>query len=170
MSNDAGTAATTSESVSEAPENTPEKTPEFYESELKKAREEAAKYRTQKREAVEAAKAEAATEWQAKLDEQVSAFEALKSEAQKTTQELTKLRAVLPEDLRDQFTQLAARVKGDTPEEIEADAETVRALFGGAHPARVRAVDPSPAGKQPTALNDDDGLLAALKSALDITH
>lgn len=154
--------------------STPEvKTTEWYEAELSKVRGEAAKYRTEKRDAVEAAvnaaKAEVTQEFEAKLAEATQATETVKAEASQYQVELTKLRTALgtvDAEVLDRAEKVAGLLHGVTVDEIQAQAENVKGLLGESW-GRTPAIDPSPEGK-PLALNDDDGLLNALKGALGI--
>lgn len=147
--------------------STPEvKTTEWYEAELSKVRGEAAKYRTEKRDAVETAKAEVTQAFEAKL---AQATEAGKAEASQYQIELTKLRTALgtvDAEVLDRAEKVAGLLHGVTVDEIQAQAENVKGLLGESW-GRTPAIDPSPEGK-PLALNDDDGLLSAIKGALGI--
>jgi hypothetical protein len=163
-------AATTDGTADAGTENnsTEAKTTEWYEGELRKVRAEAAKYRTAKNEAVDAAKAEVAAEWQAKLDAAEKAHGETRAQLSKSEVDLLKVRAALDADVPAKSAlKFASLLQGTTEEEIKAHAEEVRGLFGAAS-GRVPAVDPSPTGAGAIPLNGDP-LEDALKSALGIS-
>lgn len=172
---DAPTENTTDGSAQEA--KNVDQLPEWARNELTEARAEAAKYRTQRNEAAEKAKAEAAAEFEAKLAELSSAKEAVEKQLADAQLAATKTRAafgaLLPEDDREAFlgkaTEFAGLLQGSTEDEISAHAEKLSSLFGGFATTNNRgpAVDKTPAGK-PVALNDDDGLFKAIQGALGI--
>jgi len=145
--------------------------PDFAKTMISELRSEAAKHRTSKGEAVEAAKTEVQAtlqaEFDAKLAEAVKATETVKAEASQYQTELTKLKTALgavDETVLDRATKFAGLLHGVTEDEIKAQAEEVKGLLGGDW-GRTPATDPSREGK-PLALNDDDGLLGALKRAV----
>jgi hypothetical protein len=143
---------------------TGEKTSQWYEAELSKVRDEAAGHRVGKKEAVEAAKAEAATEWQAKLDEAAKQHETTQSELAKAQLELAKVLAAVG-DQKDYVVKFASLLQGESVEEIDTHAETVRELFSGSTSPKP-AVDKTPASKT-VALNGDP-IEDMLKNALGI--
>lgn len=130
-------------------------------------RSEAAKYRNEKKDAVEAAKAELAAEWEAKLaakDVELSTFQS-DSLAKDVT--LAKLRTAIdlgvPSDKLVAFSEV---IKGETEEDIMASAQSAKELFAG-FKTNVPATDPTQGsgGRAPLALNSD-ALLQAVKSAI----
>lgn len=119
-------------------------------------RSEAAKYRNEKKDAVEAAKAELSAEWEAKLaakDVELSTFQS-DSLAKDVT--LSKLRAAIDLGIpSDKLVAFSEVIKGDTEEDIKASAQSAKELFA------VRTNDPATdptqgsGGRAPLALNGD---------------
>jgi hypothetical protein len=107
------------------------KTPEWYESELSKVRDEAARQRVAKREAAEAAKAETSTEYEAKLAAAGTAHEATKVQLTRAQTELAKLHTALDANVpADKVKAFASALQGSTPEELKAHAAELNKLFG----------------------------------------
>mgnify|MGYP001548270668 CR=1 FL=1 len=120
-------------------------------------RSEAAKYRNEKKDAVEAAKAEVAAEWEAKLAAKDVELSQLQSDSLAKDVTLTKLRTAIevgvPSDKLVAFSEL---IKGDTEEDIKASAQSAKELLGGIR-TNDPATDPTQGsgGKGPLALNGD---------------
>jgi len=150
---------------------TVESLPEFAQTMIKDLRGEAAKHRTEKVGAVEAAKAEVTaaltSDFEAKLADAVKATETVQAESDLNKVALSKLKTALgavDETVLTKAEKFAGLLHGVTEDEIAEQAVQVKELLGDAW-GRTPATDPSPEGK-PLALNDDDGLLAALKGAV----
>lgn len=145
--------------------------PQWAQDELKSVRDEAAKYRTEKASAVEAAKAEAESSWQAKVEELETALAEKESSVTETRTEVTKLKAALGAGIEgDKVLSFASLLKGESEEELKAHADEVKQLFAAsepATPATTPAVDPSQGSGNPLPLNGDP-LLAAVSKAVGI--
>jgi hypothetical protein len=110
---------------------------------------------------VEAAKAEVKAEYEAKLAQATEALEAAKNESASSVVQLAKLQAALDAtvpDLKEKVVDIAKRLVGQTDEELKADAERVKTLYGvtPTAPAKPKAVDPSQGqGNSALPLNGD---------------
>lgn len=110
---------------------TVEQLPEFARNLITNLRQENAKHRTSKTEAVEAAKLEAQTDFETKLSESTNAHEATKGELGQTKLELAKLTAAINAGVPvDKLLTFASRLNGSTEEELKADAEEAKKLYG----------------------------------------
>lgn len=110
---------------------TVEQLPEFAQNHIRDLRQEAAKHRTSKNDAVQAAKLEAQTEFEAKLAESNTAHEATKSELSKAQLAVEKLNAAIEAGVPvGKLKSFAARLQGTTPEELKADAAEAKKIFG----------------------------------------
>jgi hypothetical protein len=119
------------------------KTAEWYESELSKVRNEAASQRVKKGEAVKAKEAELTAAFQTQLAESANALETVKTEAATHAHELAKIKAALAAKVpSDKVLAFASKLNGSTPEELAADAEETKKLFGGFN-EETPATDPS---------------------------
>lgn len=129
-------------------------------------RSEAAKYRNEKKDAVEAAKAAVAAEWEAKFAAKDVEFAALQSDSLSKDVTLAKVKAAI--DLKvpsDKVLAFAEHVKGDTEEAIAESAKSVFELAGG-FSTTSPAFDPTQgSGGNHLPLNGDP-LLNALKKAV----
>lgn len=161
----AGTAAT---SASLEPQSKQE-LPDWAQKELSDARAEAAKYRVEKKDAVEAAKAEAETEFNKKLDEVISAKADVESKLQAEILHGQKVRAIidakLPVDKLDEYVGL---LQGETEEELRSHADTLKTLFNVPETKNPPAVDPSQGSGVPNTPLNGDPLLNALKRKVGI--
>lgn len=132
-------------------------------------RQEAAKYRTEKNDAVTAAKDSVDRDWATKVtgvEEKSSALEAELGDAWVYAAKIeAAVAAGVPSDKLLAFVQI---LKGSDQATIDASVESARALFGGFSTA-VRATDPTQgSGSIPAlGLNSDD-LLNSVKSKLGI--
>lgn len=119
-------------------------------------RSEAAKYRTEKNDAVSTAKAAADVEWQAKLDAATTTHTATQDELSKSQLTLLKLTKVLEADIpSDSALAIAELVKGEDEASVSESVKTVKALLGK-NPPKASAVDPSQgSGSGPIPLNGD---------------
>lgn len=139
----APTEATTSTSTTEV--TTVEQLPEFAQTLIRQLRQENANARVKKNEAVTSTKAETQTEFEAKLAESNTAHEATKVQLDAATVNLAKLNAAIQAGVpTDKLNAVASRLNGTTEDELKADVEQVKTLFGIGEPApRVPATDPS---------------------------
>lgn len=143
---------------------------------LKQVREEAAKARVAKRDAVAAAKNEAQTEFDQKLEQmrkQQEEFGVELNKSKLTNAQLTAaLNAVVPE-AKDRVVEIAGRLIGSTEDELAKDADRVKALFGLTDTKpRTPATDPSQgSGNQGGELPlNGDPLMAAVMSKIGRGH
>ncbi|TCO56791.1 hypothetical protein [Actinocrispum wychmicini] len=145
--------------------------PEWARTALTKANSEAAKYRTERNDAVNTVKTDLTAAFETQLAQVTAAHEATKADLAKAAVDMLKVQAALTADVpAASALEFASLLQGNTPEEITAHAAKVKALFGGvsAAPARTPAVDLSPSGdNNPLALNGDP-LLESLKNKLGI--
>jgi len=133
---------------------------------VQELRNEAAKYRNEKKEAVEAAKLEASTavitEYEAKASESAAALQEIGNELSGTKLELLKLKSVLAAGIPSvDVLEVTALVQGSDEESVSASVERVKALLGKA-PTKDRAIDPSQGSGNVLPLNGDP-LLDSLK-------
>jgi hypothetical protein len=130
-------------------------------------RNEAAKYRTEKTGAVEAAKTEAQAAFDAKLAERDTAYTELEGQLGVAGVELTKLRIALELGVpSEKVLAFAEILKGATEEELKESGTKSFELFSGLKSANAAAIDPTQgSGNHHLPLNGDP-LLAALKRAV----
>lgn len=153
--------------VAAAPEAHP--APEVFSKEyVQELRNEAARYRTQKNEAVELAKSAVAKEFEAKLAEKDVAFTELQNSFQEAQIELQKLYVALDSQVpSDKVRAFAAILQGADADSISASAAAAKELFGGLD-GKSPAYDPTQgAGGGVLPLNGDP-LLNALKKVVGI--
>jgi hypothetical protein len=118
-------------------------------------RQEAAKYRTERNDAVEKAKAEVIRDYEGQLSERESAFNELKGELSVRGLELLKLKAVVSEGIpTEDILDVAALIQGSDEETISESVKRVKSLLDKA-PARERPVDPSQGSGNVLPLNGD---------------
>lgn len=125
-------------------------------------RQEAAKYRTEKNEAVEKAKADVIRDYEAQLSEKETAFNTLQGELSERALELVKLKAVLQADIpSEDVLEVVSLIQGDDEETVSESVKRVKSLLGKA-PARDRPVDSSQGSANHVPLNGDP-ILESLK-------
>lgn len=132
---------------------------------VKQLRQEAAKYRTEKNDAINAAKAEITASFETQLAEKNTAFSELEGQLGAAGVELTKLRTALALQVpSDKVLAFAELLKGSTEEEIQQSAASAKELFGG---FKSPPIDPTQGtgGGGHIPLNGDP-ILAALKRAV----
>lgn len=133
---------------------------------VKQLRQEAAKYRTEKNDAINAAKAEITASFESQIAEKNTAFSDLEGQLGAAGVELTKLRTALQLQVpSDKVLAFAELLKGNTPEEIQQSAASAKELFGG---FKTPATDPTQGTGGAVPLNGDP-ILAALKKAVGAT-
>jgi len=147
-----------------APVATAEQT--FSKEYVQQLRNEAARYRTEKNDAVEAAKAAVTADWEGKLAQEQSKAADLESKLGLADLTLTKVKTALSLGVpSDKVLAFAEILKGETEDEIKASAESAKELFGVA-PVKAPATDPTQgSGNSHLALNGDP-ILDALKKAV----
>jgi len=149
-----------------APE-APEKQETFSRDYVESLRAEAAKYRTEKKDAVDAAKAEVIRDYEGKLAEKDTAFTELKTKHSETSLELLKLKSILEAGIpSEDVLEVAALVQGTDDESVKGSVERVKALLGKSH-VKDRLVDPSQGSGSHVPLNGDP-IVNMFKSALGI--
>lgn len=142
-------------------ENTEYELPQWARDQITKANNEAAKYRTEKNEAVEAAKARVAEEFNGKFAELEAQLNEAKQGESSARLEVLKLKAAINAGIAsDKAVQFADLLKGENEEELVSHAEQLKGLFTTAEkpePTKDRATDPSQGqGVSPaTPLNGD---------------
>lgn len=125
-------------------------------------RQEAAKYRTEKNEAVEKAKADVIRDYESKLSEREAAFNEVQGELSARALELLKLKAVLAEGIPvEDVLEVTALIQGEDEATVSESVKRVKSLLGKA-PAKERPVDPSQGQGNVLPLNGDP-LLESVK-------
>lgn len=151
---------TTTENISVTPEV--EKPETFSLDYVQGLRQEAAKYRTEKNDAVAAAKAELAANYDKALAAKDSEYEELKQYVSARELDLIKLRAALTAGIpSEDVLEVVTLVQGEDEESISESVNRVKSLIGKA-PARDRPIDPSQGSSNSIPLNGDP-LLESLK-------
>jgi hypothetical protein len=118
-------------------------------------RQEAAKYRTERNDAVEKAKAEVIRDYEGQLSERESAFNELKGELTVRDIELLKLKAVVSEGIpTEDILDVTALIQGSDEATISESVKRVKSLLDKA-PTRERPVDPSQGSGNVLPLNGD---------------
>jgi len=118
-------------------------------------RNEAAKYRTEKNDAVERAKADVIKDYEGKLSERESAFNELKGELSARQLELLKLKAVVSEGIpSEDVLDVVSLVQGSDEATISESVARVKSLIGK-NPPKDRPVDPSQGTGNVLPLNGD---------------
>jgi len=144
---------------------TVEQLPEFARNLITGLRQENAKHRTSKTEAVEAAKLEAQTAFEAQLAASNTEHEATKGELGTSKLELAKLQAAINSGIpTDKLLTFASRLVGSTEEELKADAEEAKKLYGVTSDS---AVDPSQGRGGATGGNADTDFGSYVMSLFD---
>lgn len=132
---------------------------------------EAAKYRVEKKEAVEAAKQEVTESFNARIAEIEAELAEKDSDATAARADATKLRAAIKADIEtSKVLDFADLLKGETEDELVSHAKTLKTLFAADNPGATKQapVDPSQGqtGKNVTPLNGDP-LLQAIERAVN---
>lgn len=157
------------ESVSGESKKADDVLPDWAREKLTKANNEAAKYRTEKNEAVEAAKKEVADSFNSKIEELEARIKEGDEELGSSRHEVERIKASLEAGISaDKVLSFADLLKGDNSEELRSHAESLKELFSaGDAPRSSKAIDPSQGKGGGVPLNGDP-LLNSLKSALNI--
>lgn len=121
---------TTNENENSTVEPAKNELPEWAQQKIAEANAEAAKYRVEKKDAVEAAKQEVTTEFEAKIAALEEQIELEKQEAGNSRTEVQKIKAALAAGVAsDKVLSFADLLKGETEEELTTHAEEVKKLF-----------------------------------------
>lgn len=125
-------------------------------------RQEAAKYRTERNEAVEKAKAEVISDYEGKLSANEAAFNELQGQVSERSLELLKLKAVLAEGIpSEDVLEVASLIQGTDEATVSESVKRVKSLLDKA-PKTERPVDPSQGSGNVLPLNGDP-LLESVK-------
>lgn len=158
------------EVVNESSEPANEALPDWAREQLTKANREAAKYRTEKNEAVDAAKAEAEAAFRERIEGLEAQIAEKESEGSAARTEVDRIKAALGAGISSsKVVSFAELLRGDSPEELSAHAEELKQLFGTDQKSEEshKATDPSQGSGNHLPLNGDP-LLAAIKGKLNI--
>jgi|LakMenE01Jun11ns_1017448.scaffolds.fasta_scaffold9691566_2 hypothetical protein len=130
--------------------------PEVFSKEyVQELRNEAAKYRTDKNNAVEAARAEVIKDYESKLSERESAFSKLQGELSDRALELLKLKAVVSAGIStEDALDVVSLVQGSDEESVSESVSRVKSLIGK-NPPKDRPIDPSQGTGNQLPLNGD---------------
>lgn len=151
---------TTTESVSVTPEVAKPET--FSLDYVQGLRQEAAKYRTEKNDAVAAAKAELLAQFEGNMAVKDSTIEELKQETSARELDLLKLRTILSAGIpSEDVLEVFSLVQGNDEAEVQDSVSRVKSLIGK-NPPKDRPVDPSQGSSNTIPLNGDP-LLESLK-------
>lgn len=139
--------------------------PEWAREKLTKANNEAAKYRNEKNDAVNTAKAALTAEFEQKLSEKDTAYTELQGQLSAKSLELLKLQVALDLDIPSKkAVKFAALLSGTNEDEIKASAADAKDLFGAVE-VKDRPTDPSQgSGNQSIPLNGDPILEAITRA------
>jgi len=152
----------TSETISADAQAAPQQQETFSLDYVQGLRQEAAKYRTERNEAVDKAKAEVIGDYEGKLSAKEAAFNELQGQVSERGLELLKLKSVLSEGIpSEDVLEVASLVQGTDEETVSESVKRVKALLDKA-PARERPVDPSQGTGNVLPLNGDP-LLESVK-------
>lgn len=159
--NDAANAQQKANETAKTPES--QELPDWAKTELAEARAEAAKYRVEKNQAVDQAKADAAAAYANEKNELSNKL----SEAEKR---LLKLRVAIGSGIRaDKAEKFAELLQGDDETALKSHAETLKELFASPEKSGPDpAVDPLQGSGNHLPLNGDP-MLAALKAKVGIS-
>lgn len=147
---DSPTTETVSAPAPEAP-----KVETFSKEYVQELRTEAARYRTEKNDAVEKAKADVIKDYEAKLSEREASFTETKSALSARDLELVKLKAVLAAEIpTEDVLDVVALVQGSDEETVSESVSRVKSLIGK-NPPKDRPVDPSQGTGNHLPLNGD---------------
>lgn len=144
--------------------------PDWAREKLTKANNEAAKYRNEKNEAVEAAKAEVTESFTSKVEALEAQIAERDAEANSARTEVERLKATIEAGIdHDKAYSFAELLKGESAEELKSHAEQLKELFTNEEAPKTNtpATDPSQGSSgKPLPLNGDP-LLAAVTKAIN---
>lgn len=150
-----------------AAQEAPQSPETFSKEYVQELRNEAARYRTQKNEAVEAVKATLSAEFDAKLAEKDVALAEVQNQLAEAQIELEKIFVAIDAQVpSEKVRAFAAILKGEDKDSLAESAKSAKELFGGLG-SKSPAYDPTQGagGGKPLALNGDP-ILEALKKAV----
>jgi hypothetical protein len=147
--------ATNTETEAPAQEAAPKTAETFSLEYVQELRNQAAKYRTEKKSAAEGAKAEVTKEFETLIAEKDSAVATVREELDNANLELLKIKSVLAEGVSSEHAlDVASLVQGHDAESVSASVARVKSLISAA-PAKDRAVDSSQGSGNTIPLNGD---------------
>lgn len=130
-------------------------------------RSEAAKYRTEKNGAVEAAKDALTKDYEGKLAEKDTVLADLQKQTAVTSLELLKLKTVLEAQVPvADVLEVVQLVQGDNEADVKASVERVKNLLAKGQPAPTPATDPTQGRGGPAIPLNGDPVLNLLKNAI----
>lgn len=138
--------------------------PDWAREQITKANNQAAKYRTEKNEAVEAAKAEVTADFQKRVSELEAQIEEREGELGSSRHEVDRLKVAIQAGIdSSKVISFSELLKGDSPEELVSHAEELKKLFttDEQQKSSSKATDPSQGSGNTLPLNGDP-LLAAV--------
>lgn len=150
--------------ANQAPEK--EELPQWARDQITKANNQAAKYRTEKNEAVEAAKKEVEDSFASKIEELEAAGQKANDEVTASRHEVDRIKAALEAGIAtDKVLSFADLLKGENPDELRSHAESLKELFvTNEAPRASKATDPSQGqGNNHLPLNGDPLLEAVMR-------
>ena len=130
--------------------------PEVFSKEyVQELRNEAAKYRTEKNDAVERAKADVIKDYESKLSEKEQAFNETQKELSDRALELLKLKAVVSAGISaEDALDVVTLIQGSDEESVSESVKRVKSLIGKT-PPKDRPIDPSQGTGNHLPLNGD---------------
>lgn len=149
-----------------APSQDPNALPDWAREQISTANAQAAKYRNEKKDAVEAAKAAVENEWSVKYGELEASIADKDTELSTQRLETDKLKAALEAGISsDKVLSFASLLKGENADELKSHAEEVKALMGDSDlpPANPPATDPTQGQGNHLPLNGDPLLEAVTR-------
>lgn len=144
--------------------------PDWAREKLTKANNEAAKYRNEKNDAVEAAKNEVAESYTSKVEALEAQIAERDAEASTARVEVDRLKATIEAGIdHDKVYTFAELLKGDTAEELKSHADQLKELFITEEAPKTKspATDPSQGSAGKTLPLNGDPLLAAVTKAIN---
>lgn len=140
--------------------------PQWAQDKIAEANAEAAKYRVEKKDAVETAKSEVEAEWKSKYEALEGQIAAKESETTEARTEVAKLKAALEVGIEsDKVITFASLLKGDNEDQLKSHADEVKELFVTQAPPqdpKDPPRDPSQGSGNPLPLNGDPLLNAVM--------
>lgn len=130
--------------------------PEVFSKEyVQELRNEAAKYRTEKNDAVERAKADVIKDYEVKLSDKEQAFSETQKELSERALELLKLKAVVSAGISSEDAlDVVTLIQGSDEDSVSESVKRVKSLIGKA-PEKDRPIDPSQGTGNQLPLNGD---------------
>ena len=142
--------------------------PDWAREAINKANSEAAKYRTEKNSAVEAAKAEVTDSFTSKIKELEAQIEEKSSEASQANLNVERVKAAIKVGIStDKLESFAELLHGSTQEELVAHAERLKGLFTVANGSSGKATDRSQGSGGASGPLNGDPILDAVRNVIN---